>query len=46
MATVLAERLHHMLIDVLGEPDEPGGLSQPRRARRPAPAPLSAAAGP
>jgi lipoate-protein ligase A len=46
MATVLAERLHHMLIDVLGEHDEPGGPSQPRRARRPAPAPLSAAAGP
>lgn len=35
MATVLAERLHHMLIDVLGERAEPG---QPRPRARPAPA--------
>ncbi|MGO4152558.1 lipoyl protein ligase domain-containing protein [Cupriavidus sp. YAF13] len=35
MATVLAERLHHMLIDVLGERAEPG---QPRPRTRPAPA--------
>ncbi|WP_416048361.1 lipoyl protein ligase domain-containing protein [Cupriavidus basilensis] len=35
MATVLAERLHHMLIDVLGEHAEPG---QPHPRTRPAPA--------
>ncbi len=46
MATVLAERLHHMLIDVLGEHDDPREPPHSRRAPRAVSATLSATAGP
>ncbi len=46
MATVLAEGLHHMLTDVLGEHEDPGESRRPRHAPRAAPAILSAIAGP
>ncbi|MGN5477902.1 hypothetical protein ACTMU2_15980 [Cupriavidus basilensis] len=45
MATVLAEGLHHMLIDVLGEHDDPSESRHPRHVSRETPVILSAAAG-
>lgn len=46
MATVLAERLHHMLIDVLGEHDDANAAPHFRHAPRAPSAALSATAGP